>query len=51
MGGRSFPCLASRYGLSLLQMLQRECTLFQGKPPPNCWWTGFWEMGYNPALG
>jgi hypothetical protein len=50
MGGSSSPCLASRYGLSLLWMLRQECTLFQGKPQPNYWWTSFSEMGYNPAL-
>jgi hypothetical protein len=37
MGGSFSPCLASRYGLSLLCMLQEECHLFQGKPHPNCW--------------
>ena len=30
MGAGSSPCLAGRYGLSLLRMLRQQCTLFQG---------------------
>lgn len=51
MGGSSSPCLAGRYGLSLLRLLRERCKLFQGKGRANCWWTGFSEIGFDPALG
>jgi hypothetical protein len=51
MGAGSSPCLAGRYGLSLLRLLREECKLFQGAPRANCYWTGFSEIGFDPALG
>jgi hypothetical protein len=41
MGARSSPCLAGRYGLSLIRMIRKQCKLFQGTPWANCYWTGF----------
>jgi hypothetical protein len=51
MGAGSSPCLAGRYGLSLLRMLRQQCKLFQGTPRANCYWTGFSETGFDPTLG
>jgi hypothetical protein len=51
MGAATSPGLACRYGLSFLRALKARFEVFQGKGEANCWWTGFTEKGFDPALG
>jgi hypothetical protein len=52
MGGGNSPAVAGRFGNSFVRMLKERCTLFQGTPRANCWWTGFTDLGiYDPSLG
>jgi hypothetical protein len=51
MGGANSPAIACRYGLAFIRMMKARFEEFQGDPKINCWWTGFSEAGYDPALG
>lgn len=51
MGGGSSPGITGQFGLSLLRLLREQCSLFQGTPKANCYWTGFSETGFDPKLG
>ena len=51
MGSSNSPALACRYGIAFLRKLRETFTIFQGSPTANCWWTGFQDLGYDPALG
>jgi hypothetical protein len=51
MGASPSPGLACRYGLAFLCALKSKFAEFQGKGEANYWWTGFTELGFDPALG
>jgi hypothetical protein len=51
MGAGTSLGLAVRYGLGFLRILIARFDTFQGERKANCWWTGFFELGYDPKLG
>jgi hypothetical protein len=51
MGAGTSPGLACRYGLAFLRALKKKFAVFGGKGKANCWWTGFTDLGFDPAKG
>ena len=50
-GSGNSPAITCRIGQGFLRMLRRRYRVFQGKSKPNCYWTSFTDLGYNPDLG
>ena len=51
MGSSNSPAIACRIGQGFLRLLRSRYKVFQGKGRANCYWTGFTELGYDPARG
>ena len=51
MGSGNAPSVGCKVGLAFIRKLKEKFEVFNGKGRPNCFWTGFRETGYDPALG
>ena len=51
MGSGNSPAIACRIGQGFLRMLRAKYSVFQGEGEPNCYWTSFSGLGYDPRKG
>ena len=51
MGSANSPAVSGRGGNSFMRSMRERFELFTGNGSPNCYWTSFEGLGFDPKLG